>query len=128
MVCRFYPGSKLNTTLNTLSCNVFFFLSSQISTYFKNLNSLTLCQLLLVYFGRKMQVYIRGSLSFFTVFLFRARENELARLECKNTLIHFNLNLRLEDQHRKIFNYYSPQAKLMLIEASVVYLRCSLPC
>ena len=37
---------------------------------------------------------------------FRARENELARLESKNTLIHFNLNLRLGDQHRKIFNYY----------------------
>ena len=46
----------------------------------------------------------------------------------KNTLIHFNLNSRLEDQHRKIFNYYSPKAKLMLIEASVIYLRCSLPC
>ena len=28
--------------------------------------------------------------NFFKVFIFRAKENELARFESKNTLIHFN--------------------------------------
>ena len=72
MVCRFYPGDELNTTLNTLSCNVFF-LSSQIRTYFKNINSLTLCHLLLVHFGRKMQVFTRGSFFYYYCISFSSK-------------------------------------------------------
>ena len=54
MVCRFYAGNELNTKLNTFSSNVFFFcVCSKIRTYFKNLNSLTLCQLLLFFWAEK---------------------------------------------------------------------------
>ena len=129
MVCRFYPGDELNTTLNTLSCNVFF-LSSQIRTYFKNINSLTLCLLLLVHFGRKMQVFTRGSFFYYYCISFSSKREwaSSAWVQKYSSSTLTWIQLRLEDQHRKIFNYYSPKAKSMLIEASVVYLQCSLPC